>query len=89
MENILIPLVKIVVVIGGLLVTVVYLVLVERRISAFIQNRIGPNRTGPWGLLQTIADVIKLLMKEDIVPRLANKRIHDLAPAIRWPKNGR
>ena len=82
METILLPLIKVVVVVGVLLLTVVFLVLVERRVSAFIQNRIGPNRTGPWGLLQSIADVIKLLMKEDIVPRLANKRIHDLAPII-------
>lgn len=54
----------------------------ERRISAFIQNRIGPNRVGPFGSLQLLADVVKLIMKEDIVPKAANKTVHDLAPMI-------
>ncbi len=54
----------------------------ERRISAFIQNRIGPNRVGPYGSLQLLADVVKLVMKEDIVPKAANKTVHDLAPMI-------
>ncbi len=54
----------------------------ERRISAFIQNRIGPNRVGPYGSLQLLADVVKLMMKEDIVPKAANKTVHDLAPMI-------
>ncbi|MEK7669686.1 MAG: NADH-quinone oxidoreductase subunit NuoH, partial [Bacteroidota bacterium] len=54
----------------------------ERRISAFIQNRIGPNRVGPFGSLQLLADVVKLVMKEDIVPKAANKTVHDLAPMI-------
>ena len=54
----------------------------ERRISAFIQNRIGPNRVGPFGSLQLLADMVKLIMKEDIVPKAANKTVHDLAPMI-------
>jgi NADH-quinone oxidoreductase subunit H len=58
------------------------LVWLERRISAFIQNRHGPNRVGPFGLLQPIADVLKLLGKEDIVPKAANRFVHDLAPMI-------
>ncbi len=61
---------------------VVVLVWMERRVSAFIQDRVGPNRVGPYGLLQSIADVVKLLMKEDIVPKNATKPIHDLAPII-------
>lgn len=73
---------KIALVLITLLTTVVFLVLVERRLSAAIQNRIGPNRVGPFGLLQSVADVVKLLMKEDIVPKLANKSMHDLAPII-------
>jgi len=80
--DILIPSIKIAVVLIALLTSVVFLVLVERRMSAFIQNRIGPNRVGPYGLLQSVADVVKLLMKEDIVPAAANKPIHDLAPII-------
>jgi NADH-quinone oxidoreductase subunit H len=81
-EIVLIPLLKILVVVLSILTCVVFLVYIERRVSAFVQNRVGPNRTGPYGLLQTVADVVKLLMKEDIVPRNANKRIHDLAPII-------
>lgn len=77
-----IPLIKIVVVMLVMLSVAAYLVLAERRISAFIQNRIGPNRVGPFGLLQPLADVLKLILKEDITPKLANKAIHDLAPII-------
>jgi NADH-quinone oxidoreductase subunit H len=58
------------------------LVYVERKVSAAIQNRIGPNRVGPWGLLQSPADVLKLFIKEDIVPTKANPFIHSLAPVI-------
>jgi len=54
----------------------------ERRVSAFMQDRLGPNRVGPFGLLQPFADVVKLIMKEDIVPKQANKFIHGLAPLI-------
>lgn len=54
----------------------------ERRFSAFIQNRIGPNRVGPLGLLQPIADVVKLLFKEDVTPREGYKTIHAIAPMI-------
>jgi len=57
-------------------------VFAERRISAFIQERVGPNRVGPGGIIQPFADVVKLIMKEDIVPRQANRFIHDLAPII-------
>jgi NADH-quinone oxidoreductase subunit H len=80
--ELLIPLLKIVVVLGVLLGVVAYTVLVERRVAAFIQNRVGPNRVGWQGLLQPLADVVKLVMKEDIVPKLANRFIHDLAPII-------
>ena len=82
MEFIVIAAVKIVLVLLIILTTVANLVYAERRISAFIQNRIGPNRVGPWGLLQAPADVLKLFMKEDIVPYQANKAIHTLAPIV-------
>jgi NADH-quinone oxidoreductase subunit H len=75
-------LVKIVMVFGGLIGGAAVMVYLERKISAYIQNRIGPNRVGPGGWLQPFADVVKLVMKEDIVPTAANKFIHDLAPII-------
>lgn len=80
--DILISFIRICVVLAVILTLVVILVYSERRISAAVQNRIGPNRVGPKGILQPIADVLKLLMKEDIVPKNANKTIHDLAPII-------
>lgn len=64
------------------LTTVAYLVYTERRVSAFIQNRVGPNRVGPMGLLQPVADIVKLFFKEDVVPTAANKFVHSLAPLI-------
>ena len=73
---------KVVLVLGVLLGVVAYVVLVERRVAAAIQNRIGPNRVGWQGLLQPLADVVKLVMKEDIVPNPADRFVHDLAPII-------
>jgi len=58
------------------------LVYAERRIAAFVQERIGPNRVGPIGLLQPFADVLKLFFKEDIRPSQANSFIHSLAPYL-------
>lgn len=80
--DLIITIIKIVVVELVLLTAVAYTVYIERRFSAFVQNRIGPNRVGPQGLLQPLVDVVKLLMKEDIVPEKANKLIHSLAPGI-------
>lgn len=54
----------------------------ERRVSAFIQNRLGPNRVGPFGLFQPLADVVKLLLKEDVTPAQGFKTIHAVAPMI-------
>ncbi|RPI14889.1 MAG: NADH-quinone oxidoreductase subunit NuoH [Ignavibacteriae bacterium] len=81
-ELIITSTIKITLVIIVILTGVAYSVYAERRISALIQNRIGPNRVGPAGLLQPIADVLKLLLKEDIVPAKATKPIHTLAPMI-------
>ncbi len=80
--NLIIIFSKIGVVLTVLLTGVAYSVYAERRVSAFIQNRYGPNRVGPEGLLQPLVDVVKLLMKEDIVPEKANKFIHSLAPTL-------
>lgn len=54
----------------------------ERRVAAFIQNRVGPNRVGPLGLFQPLADVVKLLLKEDVTPTEGYKTIHAVAPMI-------
>lgn len=82
MDFLLISFIKIVVVLLIIFTTVANLVYAERRISAFIQNRIGPNRVGPWGLLQAPADVLKLFIKEDIVPARADRFVHTLAPIV-------
>ena len=74
--------VKILLIVTVMLLTVSYLVYFERRISAWAQNRLGPNRVGWEGVLQPFADVLKLLLKEDIVPTNANKPLHTLAPIL-------
>lgn len=80
--ELLITTIKIAIVVHVVLIGVAYTVYAERRISAFIQNRYGPNRVGYEGLLQPFADVVKLAFKEDIVPEKANKSVHRLAPMI-------
>jgi NADH-quinone oxidoreductase subunit H len=73
---------KIAVVMGVLLTCVAYTVLLERKVLGFIQLRYGPNRVGPWGLLQPVADLLKLLFKEDFTPPGANKYLFIMAPVI-------
>ena len=75
-------LVKVLVVFGATMFSILVMIYAERRVSAFMQGRIGPNRVGPQGLLQPIADGIKFLMKEDIIPAAVDKPIFILAPAI-------
>lgn len=67
---------------GVPLVTVIFLIWVERKVAARIQDRLGPNRVGPFGLLQTFADLIKLLLKEDITPTSADRLLYNLAPLV-------
>jgi NADH-quinone oxidoreductase subunit H len=76
------PLIKIVLVLTGVLITVMYLVLLERKVQAWVQVRLGPMRVGPHGVLQPLADVLKLFVKEDITPVRADKLVYTLAPII-------
>lgn len=66
----------------GVIGLVTYVTLLERKFAARMQSRIGPYRVGPHGLLQPIADAVKLMMKEDVVPRDADRRIFSLAPVV-------
>ncbi len=74
--------VKLLVVVNVLMLTVSIMTWVERRVSAWIQYRVGPNRVGPFGLLQPIADGVKFIMKEDVIPLAAHKPLFTLAPAL-------
>lgn len=67
---------------GAILVGCMYLVLAERKVSAWMQDRIGPNRVGPYGLGQPIADGLKILLKEGVVPSHVDKTLFLLAPTI-------
>ena len=74
--------ITILIVFGGLQGLAGFLVYVERKICAFMQNRVGPNRVGPIGLLQVLADGLKFIMKEEFVPKYADKVLFIVAPAI-------
>ena len=76
------PLVPFVIVAAVLVVVVIFLVLMERKVLAFFTQRKGPNRVGPWGLFQTIADAIKLLCKENITLAGSEKLMFNLAPLL-------
>ncbi len=77
-----ITLILIAAVMGAVQGTCAYLILAERKISAWAQDRIGPNRVGPLGLLQPIADGIKFLLKEEVIPDHVDKLFYFLGPAI-------
>ncbi|MBI2368905.1 MAG: NADH-quinone oxidoreductase subunit NuoH [Deltaproteobacteria bacterium] len=74
--------IKIFIVFNLILLTAAYLTWLERKLIARLQVRLGPNRVGPFGLLQPIADAIKLFCKEDILPARANRFVYTLAPMV-------
>jgi NADH-quinone oxidoreductase subunit H len=82
METYLLPLLKIVVLLNAVLIAVTYMVLLERKVIAWVQVRLGPMRVGPYGALQPIADAIKLLLKEDITPVRSDRFVFTLAPIV-------
>src|SRR5512147_3324617 len=82
MNEILKSLIVIAAVLITLLVSAAWLIWLERRLLALWQDRYGPNRVGPFGLLQVVADMIKVLTKEDWVPPFADRPVFILAPAI-------
>ena len=81
-DTYVIPLIKILFVLNATLIGVTYMVLLERKVIAWVQVRLGPMRVGPYGVLQPIADAIKLILKEDITPTRADKWVFTAAPII-------
>ena len=82
LEEVLIVLLKVVVTFALLLVSVLFMIWFERKVHADMSNRLGPNRAGPFGILQTLADGIKFFFKEDLLPDRADKRVFILAPFL-------
>jgi NADH-quinone oxidoreductase subunit H len=81
-DGFVIPLLKIVIVLNATLVGVTYMVLLERKVIAWAQSRLGPMRVGPHGILQPVADAVKLMLKEDSTPTRADKWVFTVAPII-------
>ena len=82
LANVLLALLGIIVLVVFALVLDIFLVWVERKVVARFQDRLGPNRIGPFGLIQPFADIIKLIIKEDITPEGADKVVYNIAPVL-------
>jgi NADH-quinone oxidoreductase subunit H len=80
--DLFITIVIVAIVLGGIMGVCAYLIFLERKIAAWVQDRHGPNRVGPWGLLQSVADGLKFLLKEQVVPTHVSKVIYFIAPSI-------
>ena len=79
---VLIVIAKVAIAFVFLLISVLFMIWFERKIVSDMQNRIGPNRAGPWGLFQTLADGVKLFFKEDLLPERADRFVFRLAPYL-------
>jgi NADH-quinone oxidoreductase subunit H len=77
-----IHLIKVVAVFAFLVIMTLFAIVFERKVVGRMQNRIGPNRVGPWGVLQSLADGVKLAFKEEVIPALADKPVYFLAPIL-------
>ena len=77
--------VKIIIIVSVFLISLVvamYSTYAERKVAAFMQDRLGPNRAGPFGILQPMADGVKMFMKEEIIPNVSNKFLFILGPSL-------
>ena len=81
-DTLVVPLLKIVILLNAVLIAVTYMVLLERKVIAWVQSRLGPMRVGPYGALQPIADAVKLMTKEDITPTRADRWVFTASPII-------
>ena len=81
-DTVIIPVLKIAILLNAVLIAVTYMVLLERKVMAWVQSRLGPMRVGPYGALQPIADALKLMIKEDITPVRADRWVFTAAPII-------
>ena len=82
LTSLLPTLITIAVALGAIVTACMYLVLAERKVSAWMQDRIGPNRVGPYGVFQPVADAVKILLKEGVIPSHVDKTLFLIAPAI-------
>jgi NADH-quinone oxidoreductase subunit H len=82
MPELTIDAIRSLVIIFALLTGMAYMTLFERRVISRLQVRVGPNRTGPGGFLQPLADALKLFFKEDVIPSTADRLLYPIAPAI-------
>ncbi len=82
MANLIGDVIGVLIVVMVVLTSAIILIWLERKIAARLQDRVGPNRAGPWGILQTLADIVKLLTKEDVTPDGADRISFNLAPAL-------
>lgn len=82
LAEILIVLVKGAITLGICLIATMLMIWFERKVVSDLQNRIGPNRAGPWGILQTLADGLKVILKEDLIPEKSDRLVFRLAPIL-------